>query len=143
MKHNIATKWASALRCGKYKQGKNALKTKSKKGIIKHCCLGVLCELYNKEHKKKLKTTQSNGHEISRSISGRNNISKVFSFEDSWDSLPVKVLKWAGINNTTGCLRNGSFSNKFDKWFSLSDMNDDGINFKKISDFIEESCDNL
>ncbi len=47
MKLDIATQWAKALRSGEYKKGKKYLRMKDK-----YCCLGVLCDLYNKEHPK-------------------------------------------------------------------------------------------
>lgn len=40
MKKEIADKWVTALRSGKYKQGRFTLK----KGDT-YCCLGVLCEI--------------------------------------------------------------------------------------------------
>lgn len=41
MKRELAERWAAALRSGKYKQGKNALRT----GKDTYCCLGVLCDI--------------------------------------------------------------------------------------------------
>ena len=59
MKAEIAKKWVKALRSGRYQQGKQALKVKSKRGITRHCCLGVLCELYQNAHRgKKLKSSR-------------------------------------------------------------------------------------
>lgn len=47
-------KWISALRSGKFKQGKTKLKYKDEKGVTRHCCLGVACEIQgakiNMEH---------------------------------------------------------------------------------------------
>jgi hypothetical protein len=40
VKKEWAIKWVSALRSGKYKQGKNELRNKDR-----FCCLGVLCDL--------------------------------------------------------------------------------------------------
>jgi len=41
MNQIIKQKWLEALRSGKYKQGRLALKTTDEK----YCCLGVLCEV--------------------------------------------------------------------------------------------------
>ena len=44
--------WLEALRSGKYRQGKQALKTKSAKGQYSYCCLGVakeVCAIKNSE----------------------------------------------------------------------------------------------
>jgi len=43
MKKSIATKWIKALRSGKYKQGKEALRIEDR-----FCCLGVLSDLCDK-----------------------------------------------------------------------------------------------
>lgn len=48
MKKEIADKWVAALRSGKYVQGTESLRDNGK-----HCCLGVLAELYNSEHDDK------------------------------------------------------------------------------------------
>lgn len=45
-----AKKWVKALRSGKYKQGKDRLRTGDK-----FCCLGVACDLYKKETNKDYK----------------------------------------------------------------------------------------
>ena len=37
-------KWVAGLRSGKYKQGRGMLK-RNAVGGVKHCCLGVLCEI--------------------------------------------------------------------------------------------------
>lgn len=41
MKKEIADKWVAALRSGKYKQGRQYLRTFEDN----YCCLGVLCEI--------------------------------------------------------------------------------------------------
>jgi hypothetical protein len=40
----VMKRWIAALRSGKYKQGKNALRTHDR-----FCCLGVLCDLNAKD----------------------------------------------------------------------------------------------
>jgi len=57
MRKIIAKKWIKALRSGKYKQGKGYLKQFTSKNEPRHCCLGVLCELYNDTMKKNYKKT--------------------------------------------------------------------------------------
>lgn len=47
MKASLKQEWINALRSGKYEQGRNYLKTKNRHGVIKYCCLGVLCEIAN------------------------------------------------------------------------------------------------
>lgn len=55
MKQNIMKKWVKALRSGKYKQGYGTLKQYNGFEEVYHCCLGVLCELYNDEMRKNKK----------------------------------------------------------------------------------------
>lgn len=45
MDPEVKARWVAALRSGEYKQTKRALRLDGG-----HCCLGVLCDLYAKEH---------------------------------------------------------------------------------------------
>lgn len=133
MKQRIMKKWVKALRSGKYKQGKNTLKQYNSKGQAQHCCLGVLCELYNQEMKKNKKKTLPE---------------EVFTYDgdfpygfirfgDQDNILPSKVKKWAGMKTSNGQLPcNLGF-------FDLTDYNDGGRKFKTISDTIEENWEVL
>lgn len=49
MKAEHKTKWIEALRSGNYTQGHGFLKYTSINGIVKYCCLGVLCEVLKDE----------------------------------------------------------------------------------------------
>lgn len=121
MKKKIAVKWAEALRSGKYKQGRRALKRKSKGGVVRHCCLGVLCELYQQEHKTKLKVKTEAGCE---ELPG-----EIFTFDGNDAGLPEKVMRWSGVRDDLGAIEG----------CSLSEENDDGRSFKQIAKIIEES----
>jgi hypothetical protein len=48
MNPEIKAMWVAALRSGDYKQGRELLKEGNQ-----YCCLGVLCDLFKKEAKKK------------------------------------------------------------------------------------------
>jgi hypothetical protein len=127
MKKKIAEKWVKALRSGKYKQGRHALKYKTKAGVTRHCCLGVLCELYQKEHKRKLKTEAERGTEELRDC-------KVMKFGDCNGTLPEKVMIWSGIGIDDGGLPDGR---------TLAQMNDHGDDFEDIAYVIESEYDGL
>lgn len=79
MDRNVKKQWTTALRSGKYKQGKGKLRP-IEGGF---CCLGVLCDLHRK------------------ATGGRWNYN---SEEDEWeymgksDYLPLAVAKWAGLD---------------------------------------------
>lgn len=45
MNKEIKEKWLIALKSGKYIRGNGYLK-KQEDGVVKHCCLGVLCDIY-------------------------------------------------------------------------------------------------
>lgn len=45
MTSELRTKWISALRSGKYQQGRLRLKSEKEEGVICYCCLGVLADV--------------------------------------------------------------------------------------------------
>lgn len=133
MKQNIMKKWVKALRSGKYKQGKHTLKQYNSKGQAQHCCLGVLCELYNQEMKKNKKKTLP--EEV---FTYDGNFPYGFvRFGDQDNILPRKVMEWAGMITPIGQLPCDL------KFYDLTDYNDEGIKFKTISDTIEENWEVL
>lgn len=130
MKKEVAKKWIKALRSGKYKQGQCYLKQFYDNGKTEHCCLGVLCELYNDTMKK--------NHKKTLSTKVRNKITTdCVVFNNREGELPRVVMKWSGINDPIG--RFGDLNNIG----SLADMNDSGKTFKSISNFIEKNVENL
>lgn len=131
MKKNIMKKWVKALRSGKYKQGKNFLKQFNSKKQPRHCCLGVLCELYNEEMKKNHKKSLV----VDTTRSGSFGTVCFFGTNDS--TLPKVVRDWSGVRDHTGVFGidvDGS---------CLANLNDDGKTFKTISNIIEKNWENL
>lgn len=113
MKHAIKKLWVEALESGKYKQGTGCLR----KGNS-FCCLGVLCDLCRKEKGLKWKRSSkwSNWY---------------FFNEESF--LPFEVQKWAGLDSSNPDV-------EFDgDTFRLSNLNDDGHDFKEIAKAIREN----
>jgi hypothetical protein len=41
----LRDRWLAALRSGEYEQGQNRLKYRDHDGVVRHCCLGVLCDV--------------------------------------------------------------------------------------------------
>ena len=124
MKPAIKKLWVEALRSGKYKQGKSALKVKTKKGF-KYCCLGVLCELYQETHKKKLPEGENNAFDIEGA----------FRFDRETTFPPHKVVRWAGLSDRDPWLDFPS-----GKQFTLSELNDEeGKKFFTIANLIEKN----
>lgn len=130
MKKNIAEKWVKALRSKRYKQGRGALKYKTGKSI-RHCCLGVLCELYQKEHKRKLPTVIDKDL-FNLDIPKR---SKVTTFDSEYGDLPEKARRWAGMKSEDGYIKSTGEC--------LTAINDDGSNFNKIAEIIEKNMKEL
>jgi hypothetical protein len=135
MKKEVAKKWIKALRSGKYKQGKGYLKQFTSKNEPRHCCLGVLCELYDQQMKKNHKKTLFAEHMID-SESGT--FVEFISFNKHDGGLPKEVREWANMINPCG-----EFVNNKDRVEYLSDLNDDGKKFSTIADIIEKNVENL
>ena len=134
MKNNIMKKWVKALRSGKFKQGVGTLKQFNNRGQAQHCCLGVLCELYNDEMKKNHKKTIP-----VKTVKGSYDYSFGFvRFGNSTDMLPEKVRKWAGMKSHDGKFTDTDGINN-----NLADVNDFGRKFKTIANIIDKNWENL
>ena len=132
MKKEVAKKWVKALRSGKYKQGDGCLKqTNLKKNKTYHCCLGVLCELYNEQMSKSKK----------RKLSDTVDKHGLHSFDKDIEVLPNSVKEWAGLFGKTGKFTDVVPSNN--DYTSLTEMNDLGCSFKMIANTIEKEWENL
>lgn len=125
MKQEIAKIWVEALRSGEYTQCGSVLKRSDAEGKYSHCCLGVLCELYNKNNTNEQKLTETEDY--------RGGI----TFNGEAELLPSEVLQWAGLRFRKG------FFGLDDKRRSLADMNDTGSSFHAIADVIEQNVEVL
>jgi hypothetical protein len=136
MKKDVAKKWVKALRSGKYKQGETYLKQLNDNGQAKHCCLGVLCELYNDEMKKNHKKMLSN--KIRTKTSGADCI----IFNNKEGELPKVVMKWADIIDPIGrfAVENPDYGADM---YCLADLNDSGKKFTTIANIIEKNVENI
>ena len=83
MNARIKRKWVTALRSGKYVQGRGFLRDEDDG----YCCLGVLCSIFAKE-KSKL------GVKFVREDD------KTWSFMGSGSTLPLVVEEWAELDHT-------------------------------------------
>ena len=134
MKKTVMKKWVKALRSGKFKQTKNRLKRTNAQGKVNHCCLGVLCELYNdemiKNKKEKLQETTQSSYDEKQ---------VTHSFDGIDDVLPKKVMNWSGLYNCEGGINDPTKCYEL----SLSEMNDAGKRFITIANFIEKNWETL
>lgn len=120
MNPEIKEKWLKALRSGEYKQGRGSLQ----KSGNRFCCLGVLCDLYQKEHPtsfwdKDHPTSFWDGYKF---VISEGRIRTALP--------PQKVLDWAGMVDVF-YIDNNSLQN-------LASKNDEGASFKQIADIIEK-----
>lgn len=109
-------KWVAALRSGEYVQGADTLYNVSKQ---QHCCLGVLCDVYEK----------TTGKVLPKTCQGYYNVD-----EETLEDLS-EVKEWVGLNgvqgefSTTGgvpATMLTTLNDAFDEW-----------DFNKIADLIE------
>lgn len=116
MNFEIKQKWLTALRSGDYKQGKNFLKKDGE-----YCCLGVLCDLAEKE-----KVCIATKEELYTS-------SEIISFDLDSKTLPYSVKNWAGLGHYNPFVEHKGYSR------NLANLNDvEGLNFEEIADLIEK-----
>lgn len=114
-----AKKWVAALRSGEYSQCRNHLVFGKQ-----YCCLGVACDIYQKEVGDLFVTTDKFG---------------VTRFDNEDAILVPKVSNYFGLRNTCPTPKD-----KLGVWMkSLASMNDDGADFNTIADTIEKHQDTL
>lgn len=117
MDPKVKTKWLRALRSGKYKQGRSALRT-PKDGF---CCLGVLCDLHAK----------ATGGKWEKDELGR------YRYLGEAELPPQAVAEWAGFPGkdvVPGLDPNPTVDGK-----QLAERNDDGRQrFTTIARLIEK-----
>jgi hypothetical protein len=118
--------WIKALRSGKYKQGTGFLHTADDK----FCCLGVACDLAVKKGiiRKPTKSIAERAFEDY----------EVYRYGNLSGLLPKKVMNWLGLSYSAGDFTLGP-TEYFQTDDSLAAMNDSGVSFKKIADFIEKN----
>ena len=123
MNPKVKSKWVEALKSGEYLQGKGALRT-MENGEFRHCCLGVLCDLYSKEFGEPWRQDGATSY-----------------FLGSRDYLPTKVRHWAGLILTYGGhVRMAEFTasgaEAKPQLSSLPTWNDNGEPFERIAEAI-------
>lgn len=127
MNKEIAKLWVGLLRSGEFIQGKAKLRSGWEGDAKSFCCIGVLCELYKREHP---------GEECGWN---ENNEFLVNTGEPDpergYELMPPVVMKWAGMRSIGG-LYNGDRN-------SLDKDNDNGQTFAQIADTIEKEVASL
>ena len=87
MKTEIKNKWLAALKSGEFQPGRGYMRQRTSDSmegpwVTKHCCLGVLCELYIRE------------------VEPEKDLKNLFPDSRLTTSLlPAEVRKWSGLTN--------------------------------------------
>lgn len=141
MRKLVAKKWVDALRSGKYKQGFGLLKQiDADTHNVKHCCLGVLCEVYNetmKNGKKKPLNTKETRKDGPVPFDFHDD-TIVVHFNNESEVLPKEVQQWARMSHNSGKIVFNGLS------ALLAEINDNGgYPFTKIADLIEKNVEVL
>ena len=130
MNKDVAEKWAEALRSGEYKQGTSALLMNNK-----HCCLGVLCEVYKKETGDG-QWTEATGTPDSHHITAALMFTTIKG--DDTQLPPKAVYNWAGMNDSNPVVRYEGLLTHF------TALNDKSLlTFDEIAEIIEKSYESL
>ena len=140
MKPEIKTRWLEALRSGRYKQGRSALRTSNNE----FCCLGVLCDIVRDQVGGRWEA-ESDACAFVVGTETRGDSSAFF--------LPPSVAAFAGIAGIadsmdfgSGTVRPGvqlppdhpmAGNARKDGSVTLDRLNDGGLSFAQIADVIE------
>lgn len=119
--------WIKALRSGKYEQSKGSLTNG-----VGFCCLGVLCDLYSKEHPD-AKFNRSNAFLVDGSEESGVLPSLVAEWAHLDESNPTVDIPASAIYSTAPSDSTGTIV------VHLSELNDDyDFDFNRLADIIEE-----
>lgn len=130
MRKGIAEKWVAALRSGEYEQTTGFLQTKDG-----YCCLGVLCDLHQRE--------TGDGEWLPLGI-GDAPHTQCYRDDLGVDGEyrpPPGVREWADMEDDPCVLArhpDGSVERE-----ELVSLNDDGFSFAQLADLIEEQWESL
>jgi hypothetical protein len=119
MHQHIKQLWVDALRSGNYQQGTRRLRSENA-----YCCLGVLCDLYDRDQ------------------GGPGWDEEDQTYLDVELLLPREVAEWAGLIPVAQpeTIIPGWFADVDlpQEDYSLSNLNDNGSSFGEIADLIEQ-----
>lgn len=123
MNEEIKNEWVTALRSGKYKQGKGCLR----KSVNEFCTLGVLCDLYAQSNNKTWCLLEN------PYLYGGN-----YCILGSIRTLPDEIKKWAGMKTISIKEYEGNYD------MTLVEFNDKlDFTFEDMADLIESKWKDL
>lgn len=126
--------WVAGLRSDRFPQGRRALTIRMPDGTLRHCCLGVACEV-----------AMENGLEmwVSNTVTFSSG-TLVRAYNKEYMVLPDAVVAWLGLqDNSDVCLRTriGTDTDEDgDEFYQAAELNDaHGWDFGQIADAIERT----
>jgi len=99
---DVLTRWVAALRSGEYRQGREHLRYEDEDGVVRHCCLGVLCELAVADGVVERAEPVKLWHQLVRGYA----VPERATAETS--VLPPAVCEWAGLPTDSPSVRHPS-----------------------------------
>ena len=127
MNPEVKQKWIDALRSGDYEQGSEKLRS-----VTGYCCLGVLCDLYAREHDTQWEfrgydelSDETNPHPMD-----------YWYFDEQSEFLPYSVMDWAGLKTHNPSMRVDSDDDFYTD--EIANLNDSGYTFNDLSKLIEQ-----
>lgn len=133
MDKRVKALWLEALTSGEYEQGKGYLRIQGEEGKDSFCCLGVLCDLAEKEGittSEPPAGTENSCGDVECDVC---NSHKPYLYNSQSGALPRRVQEWSGVSG------NGNLTKEVEGVNSLVLLNDDaGYDFNQIAEVIRE-----
>jgi hypothetical protein len=126
MDKRIKQRWIDALLSGEYSQGAGRLYDQEENSF---CCLGVLCDLYIKDH------SESMSWSFGPPLVDEEAINAAEGY------LPGEVIDWAGLQSSASDDGDLFVYQDNGTEIELTELNDTGASFRKIARYIKSSID--
>lgn len=124
MNSKIKEAWVNALRSGNYEQDRERLRS-----VNGYCCLGVLCDIYAKEHHVEWKFV---------GIEEKNpQPMDYWFFQGKSEMLPENVIDWAELESENPHVKIYEHEDDEYVWDTIANVNDTGYTFSEIADIIQ------
>jgi len=137
MNSEVKAKWLQALRSGEYRQARDTLRSPNNG----YCCLGVLCDVYNKEVGGYWQWEHSTSETYSFAIEVDGGDGGI-TFDSAETELPLCVMEWAGLDDVNPQVSTPSrtFLDEEGEFTcdTLAGLNDSGKDFNFIAAVIND-----
>ena len=140
MNMEFIAKWTAALRSGKYQQGTNHLKYVDNEHNVRHCCLGVACELAIDSGMLKAdwEAPPEKGGTPYGLCVPREDLGGSIQVRKHYDYLPGELADMLSLNRSGDFRFPITVNGRRELFCSLSSMNDRGVPFEVIAEVIDK-----